>query len=153
MLTESIGSKLRSPYKKLGKYILLPRIIDKVRLHAQGLPPAAYHNNLLKGGFTLDGQFLAWTGLDGSQLRKAILTSECDDAVLAWVESASVEKTEMEHEQWAKTLRTYRLSQMLARRFRTQYPEIPSHVDLTTVSLFDLIDMDEGRLAFPANVQ
>ena len=149
MLTEGIGGKLRSPYEKLGMYILLPRIIDKVRLHAQGLLPAAYHGNLLKSGFTLDGQFLDWTGLNGSQLRDAILLSEFDDAVLGWVESESVKKAEKDHEQWAKTLQTYRLSQMLARRIRKQYPEIPSHVDLTSVSLFDLINMDEGRLAFP----
>jgi len=150
MLTEAMGGKLRSPYEKLGRYILLPRIIDKVRLHAQGLLPAAYRGNFLKGGFTLDGQFLSWTGLDGNQLREAILILESDDAVLAWVESESVKKAEKDHEQWAKTLQTYRLSQMLARRFRKYYPDIPSHVDLTAVSLFDLIDMDEGRLAFPS---
>ncbi|GJL53323.1 MAG: hypothetical protein NPIRA02_04550 [Nitrospirales bacterium] len=148
-MTESMSPKLRSPYEKLGRYILLPRIIDKVRLHTQGLLPTAYHNNLLKGGFTLDGQFLTWTGLDGSQLRETILNSECDDGVLAWVESKSAKKTEMEHAQWMKAFQTYRLSQMLARRFRKQYPEIPSHVDLTAMSLFDLIDMDEGRLPIP----
>jgi len=152
MLTEGMDEKLRSPYEKLGRYIL-PRIIDKVRLHAQGLLPAAYHRTLLKGGFTLDGQFLAWAGLDGNQLRQTILMEESDDAVLAWVESESVKKTEIEHEQWRKTLQSYRLSSMLARRFRKQYPEIPSHVDLTAVSLFDLIDMDEGRLAFPTKAQ
>ena len=153
MLTEAIGSKLRSPYKKLGRYILLPRIIDKVRLHAQGFLPAAYHNNLLKSGFTLDGQFLAWTGLAGSQLYEAILESDSDHAALVWVESKSVVKTEIEHAHWMKALQTFRLSQMLARRFQKQYPEIPSHVDLTAVSLFDLIDMDEGRVAFPAKSQ
>ncbi|MDC4227500.1 MAG: DUF5069 domain-containing protein [Candidatus Manganitrophus sp.] len=33
-------SALRSPRERLGGYLLLPRLIDKVRLHAQGAPSA-----------------------------------------------------------------------------------------------------------------
>lgn len=78
---------IRSPRERLGGYILLPRLIDKVRLHAEGRLPQAYLPYLLKPGpgMTLDGRFLAFTGLDGEGLRGAILASRSDKEVLAWV--------------------------------------------------------------------
>ena len=44
---------LRSPRESLGGYILLPRLIDKVRLLAQEQLPQAYAANVLNAGLTL----------------------------------------------------------------------------------------------------
>ena len=41
---------LRSHRELLGGYILLPRLIDKVRLLVQGQLPQAYAANVLKAG-------------------------------------------------------------------------------------------------------
>ena len=38
---------LRSPRECLAGYAILPRLVDKVRLHARGILPEAYHPNLL----------------------------------------------------------------------------------------------------------
>ena len=43
---------LRSLEETLGGYILLPRLIDKVRLLAQGQLPQAYAANVLNAGLT-----------------------------------------------------------------------------------------------------
>ena len=77
---------LRSPRELLGRYILFPRLIDKVRLLAQGQLPQAYAANVLGTEFTLDGRFLAFTGLDAEALRRVILSNHTDDEVLAWVQ-------------------------------------------------------------------
>lgn len=77
---------LRSPRELLGGYILFPRLIDKVRLLAQGQLPQAYAANVLGTEFTLDGRFLAFTGLDAEALRRVILSNHTDDEVLAWVQ-------------------------------------------------------------------
>ena len=45
---------VRSLRESLGGYILLSRLIDKVRLLAQGQLPQAYAANVLRTGFTLD---------------------------------------------------------------------------------------------------
>ena len=74
---------LRSPRELLGGYILFPRLIDKVRLLAQGQLPQAYAANVLGTEFTLDGRFLAFTGLDAEALRRVILSNHTDDEVLA----------------------------------------------------------------------
>jgi hypothetical protein len=70
---------LRSPRESLGGYILLPRLIDKVRLLAQGQLPQAYAANVLRTGFTLDGRFLTFAGLNAGELRQVILSSRTDD--------------------------------------------------------------------------
>ena len=48
---------LRSPRESLGGFIVLPRLIDKVRLLATGQLPLAYVSNVLGSGMTLDGRF------------------------------------------------------------------------------------------------
>ena len=50
-MNEPFHSKiaLRSPREKLGGYVILPRLIDKVRLHEKKLLPEDYVPNLLKG--------------------------------------------------------------------------------------------------------
>jgi len=74
---------LRSPRESVGGYILLPRLIDKVRLLAQGQLPQAYAANVLKAGLTLDGRFLSFSNLNAEALRQMILPSRTDDEVLA----------------------------------------------------------------------
>ena len=54
--------ELRSPREYVGGYILLSRLIDKVRLHAKGRLPDAYTANFLGSPQTLDGRFLAVSG-------------------------------------------------------------------------------------------
>lgn len=67
---------IRSPRQKLGEYVILPRLIDKVRLHAAGALPLDYVRNLLKPGLTLDGRFLKFTGLAADALEGAILAAQ-----------------------------------------------------------------------------
>ena len=77
---------LRSLREALGGYILLPRLIDKVRLLAQGQLPQAYAANVLNAGLTLGGRFLFFTELNVEALRRVILSNRTDDEVLAWVQ-------------------------------------------------------------------
>ena len=63
-MNPSIRSLIRSPRETLGGYVILPRLIDKVRLHAQGSLPEDYVGQLLMPVPALDGRFLVFTGLD-----------------------------------------------------------------------------------------
>jgi len=140
-------SALRSPRERLGGYLLLPRLIDKVRLHAQGALPPEYVGNLLKPtGSTLDSRFLAFTGLDAEKLREAILTAKSDDAVLAWVERHAIPHTASEKEVWADEIATYHPTPEMAEYRKKVYPELAGKVDLASISVLDMIDMDEGRI-------
>jgi len=138
---------LRSPRETLGGYVILPRLIDKVRLHAQGKLPPEYIENLLKPGTTLDGRFIAFAGLDAEELRRAILASRTDAEILAWVERNAKPHTEDDKRQWIVEIEAYRPNAEWANWRRKVYTEIAAKIDPATLNLFDLIDMDEGRIA------
>jgi Domain of unknown function (DUF5069) len=138
--------RLRSPRESLGVYILLPRLIDKVRLHARGELPPPYVANLLGTGITLDGRFLAFTGLNAEALREAILSSRDDDEVLAWVQQHARPTTTLEQQAWAKEIDDYRPDGALLEYRQAMYPGLAARVDVGSLSVLDLIDMDEGRL-------
>ena len=137
---------LRSPRETLGGYIFLPRLIDKIRLHAQGILPPEYIANLLAPSPNLDGRFLAFTGLDTEALRKAILAAKTDAEVLAWVERNAKPHTEAEKRQWIEEVEAYRPNAQSAQWRREIYKELAAKVDPATLSVLDLIDMDEGRI-------
>jgi Domain of unknown function (DUF5069) len=130
----------------LGGYILLPRLIDKVRLHAKGILPPEYVSNLLAPAPCLDGRFLAFTGLDAEFLRNAILAAKTDAEIQAWVERNAKPHTEAEKRQWGEEIDTYRPNAQWAGYRRKIYKEIAAKIDPATLSILDLIDMDEGRI-------
>jgi hypothetical protein len=140
---------LRSPRESLGGYVILPRLIEKVRLHAQGRLPAEYHPQLLGPELTLDGRFLAFTGLDREALRAAILAAPDDAAVLGWVERHAASHTNAEKRAWAEEIDAYRPDAERAARRAKAYPHVAARVDVGAISLFDLIDLDEGRIEQP----
>jgi hypothetical protein len=137
---------LRSPREPLGGYILLPRLIDKVRLLAQGQLPEAYAANVLKDGLTLDGRFLSFTELNVEALRQVILSSRTDDEMLAWVQEHARPTTAVEKHTWAEQIDRYRPDAALVEYRKRVYPEPAAQVDVGSLSVLDLIDMDEGRL-------
>jgi hypothetical protein len=142
---------LRSPRETLDGYVILPRLIDKVRLHAQGKLPPAYVAQLLAPEPALDGRFLAFAGVDAETLRATILSSHDDAAVLSWVERYGQPRTDAEKTAWAEAIDAYRPDpERAARRART-YPHVAAKFDVGGISVFDLIDLDEERITAPTS--
>lgn len=135
-----------SPREKLDGYILLPRLMDKVRLHQQGKLPKEYVANLLNPGSTLDGRFLSFTGVDGEKLRELILSADSDETVLNWIYKHGLPHTDQEKQQWAETIDTYRPDASLAAYRKQIYSDLASRIDVVNISVLDLIDMDEGKI-------
>ncbi len=140
---------LRSPRERLDGYVILPRLIDKVRAYARGELPKEYHRNLLRPGVTLDGRFLRFTGLDADALRAAILSTTSDEEVVRWIAQQGVVHSDEEKRQWAIQVESYRPEGRVLAFLQAASPALAAKVDLSRFSLFDVIDMDEGRLAIP----
>ncbi|MEX5219605.1 MAG: DUF5069 domain-containing protein [Nitrospira sp.] len=138
--------RLRSPRESLGGYILLPRLIDKVHLFAKGQLPEVYVANLLGANHTLDGRFLAFTGLNAEALRQAIVSSRSDQEVLAWVQDHAKPATALEKQAWGEQIDRYRPDAELLEYRRRMYPDLAARIELNSISVLDLIDLDEGRL-------
>jgi len=144
-----MSDRLRSPRERLGGYVILPRLIDKVRLHAQGLLPEPYVPFLLRPGLSLDGRFLAFTGLQREALRQAVLSNDDDEAILAWVTATALLHTSQAIEAWSDGLVRLQPDRALARLLGRLSPELAKQVEFTQHPLFDLIDMDERRRPVP----
>src|SRR5260370_28894404 len=71
----------RSPYDVVGGLVYFPRMLDKIRLHARGDLPEAYHNNL---GRELDGYCLVFLHLKYADLRERVLAGGADEQILEW---------------------------------------------------------------------
>lgn len=141
---------IRSPRQKLGEYVILPRLIDKVRLHAAGALPLDYVRNLLKPGLTLDGRFLKFTGLAADALEGAILAAESDSLVLAWVDEEAIVHSDAEKQAWSEKAAAFHPDPRVAKYLMMSLPDLATSLDITRYTLFDLIDMDEGRLPVPS---
>lgn len=143
---------LRSPRETLGGYVILPRLIDKVRLDNLGLLPPEYRANLLRmpdpeGGLNpFDGRFLVFAGLDPAKLRAAILASATDREVLDWVDNHATPHTVTEKEDWRTSIELSPGSEARTERWKKHYPSLAHREDLGRLSPFDLIDLDEGKI-------
>jgi hypothetical protein len=144
-MTAETNKTPRSPRETLGGYIILPRLIDKIRLQAEGKLPPEYFGNLLKPGRTLDGRLLTFTGLEAEALKEAILKAGSDEAVLAWVEKHAISHNKEEKRKWGEGIASFRPDAAGLEARKRNYPELGARVDLSLLGPLDMIDMDEGR--------
>lgn len=72
----------RSPRLRLGGYVLLPRILDKVRATIAG-KSGDYHYGMKR----MDRHFLNFTGIDPDAFQAAVASGLGDGEMLAWVQA------------------------------------------------------------------
>jgi Domain of unknown function (DUF5069) len=70
---------LRTSYEKVGSIVFFGRMLDKIRLHAQGKLPADYNR-----GFGFDGRCVRFLHVDYDALVKRTLQGGTDDEILEW---------------------------------------------------------------------
>jgi len=69
----------RSPRQRLGGFVHLPRLLDKVRAFAAG------KNGEYIFPCALDQRFFAFTGIDSAAFLEAVKAGKSDSQMLAWV--------------------------------------------------------------------
>ena len=133
---------LRSPYIQCGGIYYLPRMLDKIRLHASGDLPIDYQANL-GGGF--DSRCLSFLWIEYPALVERVKEGGTDDEILDWAfnqgRTPSAEEVEIWNEFMRKRGWKDEMSERLAQRKRES--GIPGRDDIQT--FFDYIDFDEGR--------
>ena len=144
MFQPTLVPGLPSPYEKTRGLFYFPRMIAKIRLHAQGALPVVYHENL-GGGF--DGRCVRFLGVTYEALKEQVLRSgeASDEVLLDWCFQNGRTPNDEEIEIWNGFLskRGWRdeANDLLRRRLREAgLPE-----DGSIQTSFDFIDVDEGR--------
>ncbi|MHB8421777.1 MAG: DUF5069 domain-containing protein [Leptospirales bacterium] len=145
-----IGKMLRSPRETLGGFVILPRLIDKVRLSETGKLPDPYLSRLLEPAPAFDGRFLEFKKIEPDVLRRVILASPDDQAVLVWVERNGIPRSDQEKKDWIRSIEMDLPDPARMEARKKAYPEVAALFDVARMTVFDLIDLDEGRIGHPS---
>lgn len=134
--------QLRSPYDKVGGIHYLPRMLDKIRLHAAGQLPTEYHANL-GGGF--DGRVLTFLWIEYPALVDRVKQGGTDGEIFAWAVAQGRQPSPEEIEIWNDFMRKRGWNDEVSERLvqRKREGGFENRDDIQT--MFDYIDLDEGR--------
>ena len=136
---------LRSPFDTVGGIVYFGRMLDKIRLHAEGKLPEAWV--AAKGPAypgTFDSRCCAFLRVEYGALEARVLAGGTDEAVLAWAFENGREPQAEEIEVWNgfMTKRGWRDAGTQRLRERLAEHGLPPG---TVETMFEFIDLDEGR--------
>ena len=131
---------LRSSYEKVGEIVFFGRMLDKIRLHAQGTLPQDYNR-----GFGLDGRCLRFLQIDYDALVRRVLLGGTDEEILEWCFENGIRPNNEEIQIWNQFMEkrgwrddaTPELKKMKAERGFSDRDDI--------LTFFDFHDADEER--------
>lgn len=137
---------LRSPYDTVRNFVYFPRMLDKIRLYAQGQLHADFINNL---GKAFDDRCCQYLGINYQDLVAWVQShpEKTDEEALAWAEVRGRKLSTNDIEIWNSfmTKRGWRdeAREVLERRLKEN--GLGSEAGVET--MFDYIEVDEGRPA------
>lgn len=141
--TPTLIPGVRSPYEQLGGICHLPRMLDKIRLHQDGkLPPDWVAAKGAEKGF--DGRCCRVLGVSYAALEAEVLKGASDDAVLAWALANGRRPTDEDIEYWNAFATKMGWRDKYIERVHFRLQEVGLPLD-RVVTMFDFIDLDEGR--------
>lgn len=134
---------LRSPNDKVGGIVYFGRMLDKIRLHAQGKLPPDYHENL---GKAFDDRCVKLLGVSYVDLVARTKMGGADEEILGWCFEKGRKPGEDDVMIWNNFMskRGWRDEASEVLKQRKEKFGLSQRQDVQT--FFDLIDADEGRL-------
>lgn len=135
---------LRSPREPVGGIYYFGRMLDKIRLHAQGKLPADYVPNL---GIGFDERCLRFLHVEYADLVERVAQCGTDEELLAWCFEHGRKPSDEEIMVWNAFMFKRGWNDDGSARLQQRIPEhegLAGRTDIQT--FFDLIDADEGRM-------
>lgn len=138
---------LRSPFDQVGGIVYFGRMLDKIRLHAAGKLPEGWTAGLgmaMKGSF--DWRCCRFLQLDYDALKAETLKpGATDEQLLAWVFAHGRKPEDDEIEVWNGFMTKRGWRDTGTQRLNERLAEIGLPPG-TVLTMFEFIDLDEGRL-------
>jgi Domain of unknown function (DUF5069) len=128
----------RSPYVRLGGYVILPRMLDKGRATIAG-KHGEYHY-----ACPMDQRFLEFAGINADALKKQLAAGKGDTDILAWIQKNGKHKrTDSEVASWSELAAQRGPADTDSREFFNNLHKTaaPKREDIMT--WFDLLDADD----------
>jgi uncharacterized protein DUF5069 len=133
---------LRSPRDMIGGLVYFGRMLDKIRLHAQGKLPADYHANFGKG---FDGRVCSLLHVNFEDVIARVNLGGEDIEILQWCFDQGRKPTDEEMEIWNNFMRKRGWRDDASDRLALRIKELGPQWHGKIHTFFDLIDADEGR--------
>lgn len=130
----------RSPYEKVGGYVMLGRTTDKARAkHKNALGEYIYN-------CPLDEILFEFLSIDAGDFLNAVRSCPTDEAVLKWVRANAVHHSQTAVSEFNKKISQIGPEDEESRAYfeKARKQVAPNRPDLC--SWFDLIEAEEGRL-------
>lgn len=136
---------LRSPSDEVGGIVYFGRMLDKIRLAASGSLPSAWNEKRgnVKGSF--DWRCCCFLRIDYGALEAVTLNGGTDEEILAWAFQSGRKPDEQEIEVWNGFMLKRGWRDPAAAFVAMRLEEIGLAPD-TVQTMFEFIDLDEGRL-------
>jgi gluconokinase len=137
---------IRSPRDPIGGIFVFGRILDKIRLNAQGRLPSGYNIGVIPGKRTFDDRVCKFLGVDFDALTVRVLQGGTDEEILEWCFQAGREPDVEQIEIWNGFMskRGWRDAASSGLVQQRQDAGLGHREDIQT--FFDLMDVEEGRL-------
>ena len=133
---------LRSPHDMVGGLVCFGRMLDKIRLHAQGKLPEDYHKNL---GTGFDGRCCAFLRVKYDDVVTRMKSGGEDKDILEWCFANGCKPSDEEIDIWNQYMRKRGWRDDASNRLADRKKEYGiAHRD-DVQCFFDLIDIDEGH--------
>ncbi|MDP9003688.1 MAG: DUF5069 domain-containing protein [Verrucomicrobiota bacterium] len=133
---------VRSPAAQVGGIVYFGRMLDKIRVHAQGNLPEDYQPNL---GTGFDRSCVEFLEVSYDELVTRTKEGGTDEEILAWCFAKGRRPTDNQIHIWNEWMRKRGwnddVSEVLGRRKREAGMEERSEIE----TMFQFIDADEGR--------
>lgn len=137
---------LRSPYEQIQGIVYFGRMLDKIRLMAAGKLPEGWQGmrgTAMKG--TFDQRCCQFLGVDYAALEAETLQGGSDEALLAWAFARGRQPGAEEIEVWNGFMTKRGWRDAGTQRLNERLAEIGLPPG-TVLTMFEFIDLDEGRL-------
>lgn len=136
---------IRSPRQLTGGIVVFARILDKIRLNAEGKLPEGYHAGIIPGNRTFDDRLCRFLGVDYNELRDRTLEGGTDEEILEWCFSHGTRPTGEQIEVWNAFLTKRGWRDPATTGFEKAKTEagLSGRDDIQT--FFDLMDAEEGH--------
>jgi gluconokinase len=137
---------IRSPRDPVGGIFVFGRILDKIRLNAQGKLPPGYTVGVIAGKRTFDDRVCKLLGVDYDVLAARVLEGGTDEAILEWCFQTGRRPDAEQVEIWNGFMskRGWRDAASGGLVQQRQEAGLGHREDIVT--FFDLMDVEEGRM-------
>ena len=136
---------IRSPRHQTGGIVVFGRIVDKIRLNAEGNLPDGYHVGIVPGNRTFDDRLCKFLGVEFEEFSARVLEGGSDDELLAWCYENGSKPDAERIEVWNAFLTKRGWHDPATTGFAKSKAEagFADREDIQT--FFDLMDAEEGR--------